>query len=29
MHSTLFEHGMNAWTPIDLAVIQEDVLDFG
>ena len=29
MHSTLFKHRMNAWTPIDLAVIQEDLLNFG
>jgi hypothetical protein len=29
MHSTLFEHGMNTWTPIDLTVIQKDLLDEG
>jgi hypothetical protein len=29
MHSTLFKHGVNAWTPIDLTVIQENLLDFG
>src|SRR5436305_15350365 len=29
MHATSLEDRMNAWTTIDLAVIQEDLLNFG
>jgi hypothetical protein len=29
MHPTNFEHGVNAWTAVDLAVFQENLLDCG
>src|SRR5437867_974680 len=29
MHPTSFEHRVNAWTAVDLAMVQENLLDFG
>jgi len=28
LNASLFEHGMNAWTPVEAAVIQKDLLNF-